>query len=156
MVTPSPGTATRRTARSCERRPLFVTTTATESPAAGSTATSPFTFLSQTDCFGATLPVQVHTAAVSPGAAGPARDRKSTRLNSSHSQISYAVFCLKKKNISHLPRYGASREQHAVTDYWTLGPCAPLAPRCSPPLSPLCARHRPVRHTQPRPRPRRH
>src|SRR2546427_5095130 len=32
-------------------------------------------------------------------AVGPVRggDRKSTRLNSSHSQISYAVFCLKKK-----------------------------------------------------------
>src|SRR5688572_31910366 len=29
----------------------------------------------------------------------PIIDRKSTRLNSSHSQISYAVFCLKKKNI---------------------------------------------------------
>src|SRR2546430_8737495 len=29
-----------------------------------------------------------------------ARDRKSTRLNSSHSQISYAVFCLKKKTIA--------------------------------------------------------
>src|SRR5256886_8099380 len=29
----------------------------------------------------------------------PQRDRKSTRLNSSHSQISYAVFCLKKKNL---------------------------------------------------------
>src|SRR2546430_9955012 len=29
--------------------------------------------------------------------AGSALDRKSTRLNSSHSQISYAVFCLKKK-----------------------------------------------------------
>src|SRR2546430_6078607 len=28
-------------------------------------------------------------------------DRKSTRLNSSHSQISYAVFCLKKKKIYH-------------------------------------------------------
>src|SRR5690348_18314789 len=27
------------------------------------------------------------------------RDRKSTRLNSSHPSISYAVFCLKKKNI---------------------------------------------------------
>src|SRR5206468_12462972 len=27
-------------------------------------------------------------------------DRKSTRLNSSHDQISYAVFCLKKKNIN--------------------------------------------------------
>src|SRR2546430_9662603 len=31
-----------------------------------------------------------------------AQDRKSTRLNSSHSQISYAVFCLKKKN-NHSP-----------------------------------------------------
>src|SRR5687768_18336431 len=30
-------------------------------------------------------------------AAGPALDRKSTRLNSSHGYISYAVFCLKKK-----------------------------------------------------------
>src|SRR2546430_10537211 len=43
---------------------------------------------------------------------GQRRDRKSTRLNSSHSQISYAVFCLKKNNtvkdlphvcIDHLP-----------------------------------------------------
>src|SRR2546430_5658357 len=31
---------------------------------------------------------------------GEVADRKSTRLNSSHSQISYAVFCLKKKNIN--------------------------------------------------------
>src|SRR2546430_5941664 len=31
-------------------------------------------------------------------------DRKSTRLNSSHSQISYAVFCLKKKNTVHHSR----------------------------------------------------
>src|SRR6516162_3647496 len=30
---------------------------------------------------------------------GAGRDRKSTRLNSSHLVISYAVFCLKKKNI---------------------------------------------------------
>src|SRR5688572_32207404 len=30
----------------------------------------------------------------------PQQDRKSTRLNSSHSQISYAVFCLKKKRRS--------------------------------------------------------
>src|SRR3712207_8359438 len=29
---------------------------------------------------------------------GERRDRKSTRLNSSHANISYAVFCLKKKN----------------------------------------------------------
>src|SRR2546430_8281228 len=32
----------------------------------------------------------------------PATDRKSTRLNSSHSQISYAVFCLKKKNTNYI------------------------------------------------------
>src|SRR2546430_10315139 len=38
------------------------------------------------------------------GSAVPAQlpgDRKSTRLNSSHSQISYAVFCLKKKKEQH-------------------------------------------------------
>src|SRR5258708_11151971 len=32
-------------------------------------------------------------------------DRKSTRLNSSHQIISYAVFCLKKKKIKITPRY---------------------------------------------------
>src|SRR2546430_7523855 len=35
------------------------------------------------------------------GAARGEGDRKSTRLNSSHSQISYAVFCLKKKKKNH-------------------------------------------------------
>src|SRR5256885_9410376 len=37
----------------------------------------------------------------------PTRDRKSTRLNSSHLVISYAVFCLKKKkkNTQHMPRH---------------------------------------------------
>src|SRR2546430_8917030 len=39
-----------------------------------------------------------HLSASSPTIA----DRKSTRLNSSHSQISYAVFCLKKKK-KHMP-----------------------------------------------------
>src|SRR2546427_9232697 len=37
------------------------------------------------------------TAEFRSGPAAFFRDRKSTRLNSSHSQISYAVFCLKKK-----------------------------------------------------------
>src|SRR5688500_19214365 len=36
------------------------------------------------------------------------RDRKSTRLNSSHLVISYAVFCLKKKNQQSLRSYGIS------------------------------------------------
>src|SRR2546430_9274518 len=39
-----------------------------------------------------------------PGSAGSI-DRKSTRLNSSHSQISYAVFCLKKKKSPNFPRH---------------------------------------------------
>src|SRR2546428_9507427 len=37
------------------------------------------------------------------------RDRKSTRLNSSHDQISYAVFCLKKKNI--INRFCTNQDQ---------------------------------------------
>src|SRR2546430_7524545 len=40
-------------------------------------------------------------------------DRKSTRLNSSHSQISYAVFCLKKKNTRSHRRTTASDTHHA-------------------------------------------
>src|SRR5215204_3483925 len=39
-------------------------------------------------------------------------DRKSTRLNSSHTVISYAVFCLKKKN---MPPTGSKREPHTVS-----------------------------------------
>src|SRR5437762_7166542 len=38
------------------------------------------------------------SAGAERGPAGPGPDRKSTRLNSSHRCISYAVFCLKKKN----------------------------------------------------------
>src|SRR3712207_7413492 len=38
------------------------------------------------------------------------RDRKSTRLNSSHANISYAVFCLKKKN--RRPRHTMATEEH--------------------------------------------
>src|SRR5256885_8047457 len=39
------------------------------------------------------------------GGVGALRDRKSTRLNSSHLVISYAVFCLKKKKTASLTRY---------------------------------------------------
>src|SRR5438552_5551537 len=54
-----------------------------------------------------------HQAYSSPGVRGGgaggavprrSRDRKSTRLNSSHQIISYAVFCLKKKNNNQLGR----------------------------------------------------
>src|SRR2546430_3488620 len=51
-------------------------------------------------------------------------DRKSTRLNSSHSQISYAVFCLKKKNNTlvakadtyHVVQLGATIQHHSCCD----------------------------------------
>src|SRR5256885_12201534 len=47
------------------------------------------------------------------------RDRKSTRLNSSHLVISYAVFCLKKKNHDTKPRINPtplSRSHLAIAD----------------------------------------
>src|SRR2546427_5409089 len=52
------------------------------------------------------------------------RDRKSTRLNSSHSQISYAVFCLKKKKkTNYLPttmrvETGSRAEKRVVYIVW--------------------------------------
>src|SRR5258708_27665455 len=54
------------------------------------------------------------TALASPKVGRGAADRKSTRLNSSHQIISYAVFCLKKKK-------GADRARTRIT-------------RCTPPL----------------------
>src|SRR4051794_41703786 len=44
-----------------------------------------------------------------PALAGLGRDRKSTRLNSSHPSISYAVFCLKKKKKSVTPKQASYR-----------------------------------------------
>src|SRR2546430_3537426 len=69
---------------------------------------------------------------------GGALDRKSTRLNSSHSQISYAVLCLKKKNPSHV----------------SPGPAACATARVSPPcpfaadvgLPPIGSGTKPARH----------
>src|SRR2546430_6255409 len=42
-------------------------------------------------------------------------DRKSTRLNSSHSQISYAVFCLKKKKKNHIIKQRTIHELEQLT-----------------------------------------
>src|SRR2546422_5574060 len=42
------------------------------------------------------------------------RDRKSTRLNSSHGYISYAVFCLKKKKATDVTAYGLAPARMAV------------------------------------------
>src|SRR5256885_6752097 len=44
------------------------------------------------------VPIRVNNDATANAQTNPSLDRKSTRLNSSHLVISYAVFCLKKKN----------------------------------------------------------
>src|SRR5689334_23863061 len=59
--------------------------------------------------------------ACSPAARTPG-DRKSTRLNSSHSSISYAVFCLKKKKKKQKTtssRSSTKTKQHHTTYYTT-------------------------------------
>src|SRR3712207_8033755 len=53
--------------------------------------------------FSGVLPAAVTDVSPAP----PGLDRKSTRLNSSHANISYAVFCLKKKSMP-LPRHNLS------------------------------------------------
>src|SRR3712207_7183953 len=52
-----------------------------------------------TDAAAATAEIRADHAPARRRVGGPVHpDRKSTRLNSSHANISYAVFCLKKKN----------------------------------------------------------
>src|SRR3712207_8447470 len=49
-----------------------------------------------------------------PSTIAIARDRKSTRLNSSHANISYAVFCLKKNKQAHLLSFASSKHSNSV------------------------------------------
>src|SRR6266536_5183437 len=50
----------------------------------------------------------------------PRRDRKSTRLNSSHEWISYAVFCLKKKNKNYNTVTWKKKEEGAQLNHGSL------------------------------------
>src|SRR5256885_3603747 len=82
--------------------------------------------------------------------AGPVSgsDRKSTRLNSSHLVISYAVFCLKKKKLEYLPSQGpaecrpprydrnTSRVSNSVMALAVLSPSRPTSHRCWPAIPP--------------------
>src|SRR5688572_31215883 len=87
-----------------------------ERPACGSAATAPgatpsaIAATSDNDVTGCRLLAGVADAVDRSGKVvrNQQRDRKSTRLNSSHSQISYAVFCLKKKKASKKKREGKS------------------------------------------------
>src|SRR2546430_4047557 len=65
-------------------------------------------------------------------------DRKSTRLNSSHSQISYAVFCLKKKKSPDAlaDRPSTARPRHVCPDD------RPRPPGATAAANPTAAQHR--------------
>src|SRR5206468_11924414 len=77
------------TRRSSDLKPPFASTL---SPTRASTS----------ETFAAGFPRATGCCRTGRRAAVPSRDRKSTRLNSSHDQISYAVFCLKKKKKTNL------------------------------------------------------
>src|SRR5215204_2749110 len=69
-----------------------------------------------------------------------ARDRKSTRLNSSHTVISYAVFCLKKKKQPAAPQTA----RRPLTPPWpSYASCACTALGCPVPIGSSLPRSRP-------------
>src|SRR2546430_15845276 len=74
------------------RSTLFPYTTLFRSPSAASTIRARIPLSSSISSKSS-----LTRTALSSADSDSSRDRKSTRLNSSHSQISYAVFCLKKK-----------------------------------------------------------
>src|SRR6266576_1555302 len=65
-------------------------------------------------CCSSSAPDSTNWLAIMPLGTCPLRDRKSTRLNSSHVEISYAVFCLKKKksNTPHPLSVQIKKHQH--------------------------------------------
>src|SRR5436305_3391199 len=72
---------------------------------------------------GTSRPLDWQSTAVAPGEIDLAggEDRKSTRLNSSHVRISYAVFCLKKKKTRFTPGRSKRREQRMDICFMGLG-----------------------------------
>src|SRR5436305_7005974 len=89
----------------------------------------PYTTLFRSPCRAPAAP-----ALAAAGSAGQRRrqgDRKSTRLNSSHVRISYAVFCLKKKNANRSATDGDKR-RHAPPDRLGTTP-GDTGPHVSPP-----------------------
>src|SRR5438034_2579255 len=59
-------------------------------------------------------------AAIEPGFELARRDRKSTRLNSSHTVISYAVFCLKKKKDKRVENFDCQPRGHQHGTFMTV------------------------------------
>src|SRR2546429_2833610 len=77
------------------------------------------------------------------GASGSRRDRKSTRLNSSHGYISYAVFCLKKKKTA---TYSGRTHSSCIPNPWQ-SPCV-LLPQTHPANTTLIFYHHDLVHVQ--------
>src|SRR2546427_3485904 len=91
----------------CQARALWLRSLAVSDPllSARLQAESSLAFLraTQGECPLDSLSGHPEAASDISESGGSALDRKSTRLNSSHSQISYAVFCLKKKSTDAAP-----------------------------------------------------
>src|SRR5258705_9172288 len=84
------------------RSTLFPYTTLFRSKAEGDAFTPPQRLTTYKRAWVTPLELDVHPhPSLKPPAADDLLDRKSTRLNSSHLGISYAVFCLKKKKTKH-------------------------------------------------------
>src|SRR2546430_8796134 len=79
----------------------------------------------------------------------PWSDRKSTRLNSSHSQISYAVFCLKKKKHNHLRRDALipDLDEDALPDHPRLTKLHPPSHHHRPPTRTITVLHAHILHS---------
>src|SRR5207302_2492904 len=74
----------------------------------------PYTTLFRSDANNMIVPTDNATYGTYSAARGPL-DRKSTRLNSSHVKISYAVFCLKKKKpFNQILKQNAKREMRLM------------------------------------------
>src|SRR5262245_63076472 len=71
----------------------------------------PYTTLFRSPC---STPPSRPWAPATPTRSSTTRDRKSTRLNSSHLGISYAVFCLKKKKKKHTDNKQKARQQQVI------------------------------------------
>src|SRR5256886_6281253 len=77
------------------------------------TNVAPAATIAQVEIFGPVLVAMMFRTPAEAVELANNTDRKSTRLNSSHSQISYAVFCLKKKNRSPAPLQENDESAHA-------------------------------------------
>src|SRR5258707_7207119 len=77
----------------------------------------PYTTLFRSSCsISRTVPIRFRSKSSASSRTQNRIDRKSTRLNSSHANISYAVFCLKKKKMKHNQRLEPIRPQEEDPD----------------------------------------